>query len=439
MLGSFADRLTAVPDAMWRFVEDRLPAIPGGFWDVLSEMAPYLLFGFLVAGLMSAFISPETVERHLGGRGIWPVVKAAAFGVPLPLCSCGVIPVSASLRQHGASRGATLAFLISTPQTGVDSILVTFSLLGGAFAVFRPVVALVSGVVGGALAAALVDADADKRQGPKARGEACPAPGGGGGRLRRAMHYGFVSLPQDIGKPLVAGLAVAALITALIPEDFFRPVLGGGVGAMVVMMLLGIPIYVCATASVPVAAALIAKGVSPGAALVFLMTGPATNAATIAMVWKVMGRRTALIYLLTVAGSAMAAGLTMDYVFRVQGISAAHAMHWMLPAPVKWACAVVLLAVLGVAIVRSYAAGRTRRQAGQAERDQKMTRTLRITGMTCNHCRETVRRALAECKGAESVQVDLAGGRAIVTGETDPAELRQAVEGLGYGAEAAGA
>ena len=123
-------------------------------WAVFGAMAPYLLLGFVVAGLLSVVISPEFVERHLGGRGIWPVIKASAFGVPLPLCSCGVIPVAASLRRHGASKGATTAFLISTPQTGVDSIMVTFSLLGPVYAVFRPVVALISGVFGGAVVTA---------------------------------------------------------------------------------------------------------------------------------------------------------------------------------------------------------------------------------------------------------------------------------------------
>ncbi|TFG86391.1 MAG: hypothetical protein E4H18_04430, partial [Hyphomicrobiales bacterium] len=132
---------------------ERILAIPGDFWSVLGQMSPYLLLGFAVAGVLSLLISARTVERHLGGAGFWPVFKAALFGVPLPLCSCGVIPVGASLHRKGASRGATVAFLISTPQTGVDSIMVTFSLLGLTFAVFRPVAALISGLFGGLLVA----------------------------------------------------------------------------------------------------------------------------------------------------------------------------------------------------------------------------------------------------------------------------------------------
>jgi uncharacterized membrane protein YraQ (UPF0718 family)/copper chaperone CopZ len=417
--------------------------ILGGFWAVLGEMAPYLLFGFLVAGLLSVVVSPQWVERHLGGRGVWPVVKAAAFGVPLPLCSCGVIPVGASLRRHGASRGATVAFLIATPQDGADSILVTFSLLGPVFAVFRPVAALVSGVLGGVLAAAggSPGERAAGRTDSRAAQQAFCEAGGRGGRLRRALAYGFGALPQDIGRALLVGLFVAALISALVPRDYFADVLGGGIVAMLVMMAVGIPVYVCATASVPVAAALIAKGVSPGAALVFLMTGPATNAATVATLWKVLGRRTALVYLATVAATALAAGLTLDYVFRVQGVTPGPAMAWMLPAPIKWASAVVLLAVLAAGILRGRLAALAGRKQhappGEAGRtwEPKMASILRVTGMTCNHCRETVRRALLDCPAVESVQVDLAAGVARVAGRADPAELRQAVTALGYGVE----
>jgi len=197
---------------------------------------------------------------------------------------------------------------------------------------------------------------------------------------------------------------------------------------MLLMMLLGIPIYVCATASVPMAWALIDKGVSPGAALVFLMTGPATNAATIATIWKVMGRRTAIIYLATVALSALAAGLALDYVFDVTGVSPEPAAQQMLPDVVKWTCAVVLLGVLGLAMF-----GRGGRPAQQIEPSRPATVRLAVKGMTCSHCAASVRRALLACPGVEAAEVDLAGGRAVVTGSAaDVGILRQAVEELGY-------
>ena len=281
-------------------------------WETLREMAPFLLFGFFVAGLLSVLIQPEVVERHLGGTGFTQVAKAALFGVPLPLCSCGVIPVGASLRRSGASTGATISFLISTPQTGVDSIMVTLSLLGPVFAVYRPIVSFVSGVIGGTLINIFgTEKDRDNDGNPKCVGE-CYTEASKNRSFVSALKYGFVTLPRDINKALIIGVIVAGLIAAVVPDDYFAALLGGGIASMLVMMLVGIPTYVCATASVPIAAALIAKGVSPGAALVFLMTGPATNAATITTVWKTMGRRAAGIYLGTVAGASIIAGLLID-------------------------------------------------------------------------------------------------------------------------------
>ncbi|UCG57451.1 MAG: SO_0444 family Cu/Zn efflux transporter [Phycisphaerales bacterium] len=321
------------------------------FWSTITEMSPYLLFGFLVAGILSVFVSQRLVERHLGGRGIWPLLKASLLGIPLPLCSCGVIPVSMSLHKHGASRGSTIAFLLSTPQTGVDSIFVTLSLLGPVFAVFRPLAALVTGMVGGIL----VDAgDRSNKGGPSESAECSDTccSGEKAGKVSKALRYGFVTLPRDIGKPMLIGLVVAALISAVVPKDFFAEVLGTGIFAMVVMMFLGIPVYVCATASVPVAAALMLKGLTPGAALVFLMTGPATNAAGFVTVWKSLGGRTAITYLLSVAGCALAGGILLDLITDAVDFDVVSRAGWMIPAPIGYVSAGVLLVVLGFAIFR---------------------------------------------------------------------------------------
>jgi uncharacterized membrane protein YraQ (UPF0718 family) len=355
------------------------------FWATVGAMSPYLLFGFFVAGLMSVFVSQRLVERHLGGQGFFPVLKATLFGIPLPLCSCGVIPVAMSLRQHGASKGSTVSFLLSTPQTGVDSILVTYSLLGPVFAIFRPLAALVTGLVGGMLVnlfgqevgrawapkrdvsrlgtpSSLAENSrvgthdlppASNPQPAKSEGECCcchhavtPMR-----KFLNGMKYGFVSLPRDIGKPLLVGLAIAALISSIVPDDFFAARLGRGLPAMLVMMLIGIPIYVCASASVPVAAAMILKGLSPGAALVFLITGPATNAAGLATIWKTLGRRTAILYLLTVAGCALAGGILLDSLIHSIDIGVASHVHNMGPSVVQHVSAVVLLVVLGYAFL----------------------------------------------------------------------------------------
>lgn len=320
------------------------------FWATLAEMSPYLLFGFFVAGILSVLVSQALVERHLGGREVLPLLKASIFGIPLPLCSCGVIPVSMSLYKHGASKGSTIAFLLSTPQTGADSIFVTLSLLGPVFAVFRPVAALVTGIVGGTFVNTLESGGNPAKHLVEKCTDECCSSNKKTGRIVRGLKYGFINLPRNIGRAMLIGLVVAALISALVPEDFFAKHLGKGFFAMVVMMFLGIPVYVCATASVPVAAALIAKGLTPGAALVFLMTGPATNAASFFTIWKVLGHRTALTYIITVAGCALASGILLDGLIKGYELEMVMRHGWMLPGFVKYASAVVLLVILGYAI-----------------------------------------------------------------------------------------
>ncbi|MBT3193337.1 MAG: SO_0444 family Cu/Zn efflux transporter [Verrucomicrobia bacterium] len=327
---------------------DYILTIAHEFWLTLEAMAPYLLFGFAVAGLLSVIISPATVERQLGGNRAGSVFRAALFGVPLPLCSCSVIPVTMSLRRHGAGRGAATAFLLSTPQTGVDSIMVTYALLGPVMAVFRPIAAFITGVIGGLAANALHRGDAPPEQEHPRCQEACCVKGAGTpkSRLARALQHGFITLPKDIGKPMLAGILIAGVIACMVPESLFAEHLGGGLLSMLAMMLLGIPVYVCATASVPIAAVLIAKGVSPGAAMVFLMTGPATNAASIAAVWKVMGRGTASVYLATTATTALASGLLLDHVLRITNTTIDCHASDALPAWLRSALAVVLILVL---------------------------------------------------------------------------------------------
>jgi uncharacterized membrane protein YraQ (UPF0718 family) len=315
-------------------------------WQVAAQMAPYLLFGFLVAGLVSVFLSPEVVERHLGRRGLWQVVKAALFGVPLPLCSCSVLPVAASLRKHGASRGATLSFLVSTPQTGVDSVLVTHGLLGPVFAAVRVVVAFVSGILSGAAMEWVSRGDPDET--PRERACACCAHRERNGRLRRVLEYGFATLPREIGRAMLAGMAISAVLTYWVPDNYFADKVQSGLPAMLLMMAVGIPLYVCSSGSVPIAYALIHMGLSPGAALVFLVTGPATNAAAVATVWKVLGKRATAVYLGSIALTALAAGAVLDLAL-ARGFSVATPMVHQHAEPVGWlghVLTAVLLAML---------------------------------------------------------------------------------------------
>ena len=404
-------------------------SVTSDFWEVLREMAPYLLFGFFVAGILSIVISQRMVERHLGGAGFLPVVKASVFGVPLPLCSCGVIPVSASLRNRGASRGATTSFLLSTPQTGVDSVLVTFSLLGPVFAVFRPLAAFASGLLGGSLVN-VVEPGNDSIEATSAEENHAWDTSWKSHGIAKAFKYGFVTLPKDISKPLILGLILAGFISTIVPDDFFARVLGTGLVSKLIMMLVGLPVYVCATASVPVAAALIAKGVSPGAAFVFLTTGPATNAATIAMVWKLLGKRTALVYLGTVAATALVGGMVLDSFFQVRAVGPDSHLHGMFPQSVQTGAAVL---VLGVLLFAALDFSRIKRKLFQEEGAHRNELQLSIQGMTCPHCKETVEAALLRVPEVEAVQVDL--NKALARVKADGVKvptLIMAVEKAGY-------
>jgi uncharacterized protein len=421
-----------------------LEALILSFWQALGQMAPYLIFGFLVAGFLSMLVKPQMVERHLGGKGFKPVLKAAAFGVPLPLCSCGVLPVSASLRRHGASRGATAAFLISTPETGVDGIMVTYSMLGPIVAVFRPIAAFIMSLLGGILVNAF-GSSASGKEAPLSCEGACCMPTRGRGKIHEALRYGLVTLPQDLSGALLVGLAAAAVISTLVPAGFLKTV-GSGVLGMFVMMAASIPVYVCATASVPIAWAAIAKGVSPGAALVFLIMGPVTNASTITTIWKIMGRRTAIVYLATVACGAFASGLILNaldalFAFNIAGNIQHHVhQHEAGGGVFTTVASIVLLAMLTVGLYRSFMEKRARVhvEVAPAHGEEKVT-ALSIEGMTCSHCASAVERALGGCPGVCSVDVDLRGGKATVKGhDVDEEHLRSRVRELGYVVHAPG-
>jgi len=286
-------------------------------WNVTVAMAPYLLLGFLIAGVLSVLISQDYVRRHLGGGGWLQSLKAALLGVPLPICSCGVIPLAASLRKHGASRSATASFLASTPQTGIDSLMITYALLGWVYALFRAVVAFVSGIVCGTAVGAVSPKEAEEV--PQCTDECCLPKDTH--IVKRMLSYGFISLPRDIARAMVLGIIISGIISGLIPENFFADRMGGSTAAMFVMLLIGIPLYVCSSGSVPIALAFIKAGISPEAVLIFLITGPATNAATLTTLWKIIGRKQLIVFLITLSLCALAAGFIMNSMELHLGVS----------------------------------------------------------------------------------------------------------------------
>ncbi len=311
-------------------------------WNVLVALAPWLLFGSLIAGVMHVVLPANFLSRQL--RGTFGLFKSVAVGVPLPLCSCAVIPVGLSLKQGGASNGATVAFLISTPQTGVDSVLVSASMLGWPFALFKVVSAAVMGVVGGWWTdLQTVGPSLSIVSNPLQADEPQPS-------RWRAMFAHSAELLRSIWRWLVIGVLVSAAISTWVPTGAISDFAGGsGLIAMLPALVIALPLYVCATASVPIAAALVVAGLPVGAALVFLMAGPATNMATIGAVYRTLGKRALAIYLTTVIVGSVLCGWLFGFLIDASGVTAAH-IHgthtWW-----STASAIVLLAILGWFVV----------------------------------------------------------------------------------------
>ena len=287
--------------------------------SLINEMSPYLLLGFFFAGVMHAFIPGMVYNRYLGGKGFKSVFYGSLFGIPLPLCSCGVLPTAMSLRKQGASKGATASFLISTPETGVDSIIATYSVLGLPFAVIRPVAAFCNAIMGGWLINKFGDKDEVVPVDASAKTCCCHHKQeethheGFLGKMREALRFGFVEMIEDIGKWLVIGLVIAGLITVFVPDEFFALFRGNTQLSMLLVLCIAIPMYICATGSIPIAVALMMKGLTPGAALVLLMAGPACNMASILVINKTLDRKSLVLYLVSIITMAILWGHVVDY------------------------------------------------------------------------------------------------------------------------------
>ena len=354
------------------------------FLELSLEAAPWLVFGLVLGGLVGSVIPTSFLERHLSGDGLGSIFKATIMGAPLPLCSCGVIPAALGLRRAGASKPATAAFLVSTPETGVDSISVTYALLGPVMAIVRPIAALFSAITTGLLVA-MFDRDdqasdsgslaeestssccaSKKKEEPKEESsccaskvepettESCCSSSGkaeiqknGIAKIVSDIQDTFIDLLNSIGLWLLVGLVFAAAVQTFLPTDFLTS-WGQGFIAMGVMVLVGIPMYICATASTPIAAGLVLAGVSPGVALVLLLTGPATNLSTLGVISQELGKRSMWLYLLGVASTAIIVGWLVDRFFSLYNIdiqAQVHGSHVGVPIWIQWGALLLLVAV----------------------------------------------------------------------------------------------
>jgi len=324
-------------------------------WSLSIAMAPYILFGLLFAGILHELVPDSIVTKHLGQDNISSVVKSTVFGIPLPVCSCGVIPLATSIKKSGASKGATLSFLISTPITGVDSIMATYGIFGWIFTLYRAVtsmiIAMVAGILTNIFDKEMVDIEstpttsfstlkpvgADSISALNKKEESC---GTGTGSccsttndkkkkfsFIASMKYAFVTLLGDIAKPLFWGLLLGALITVAIPENLAELLKEYSWLSYLVVIAIAVPMYVCATASLPIAAGLMLSGVSAGAAFVFLSAGPATNTVTIGVVKKMLGSKSLAIYLGSIIIGSILFGLGLDYIFDASAIDPTSLIH----------------------------------------------------------------------------------------------------------------
>ena len=345
--------------------------------------APWLLLGLLIAGLIQVFVPPSLMSQQLGKEGFFSAVKASFIGAPLPLCSCGVIPAALGLRKAGASRSATTSFLVATPETGVDSVSMSYVLLGPFMAIVRPITAIVSAIVAGSLVGkddkvAATETKVEsccskKTPEPEPEPHACcdkshshshAKPDGFAKKLKDSINYSVTDLLEGTALWLLAGLFFAALVQTFVPSDYLSQ-WGGGLLAMLVMVVISIPMYICATASTPIAAGLLLSGVSPGAVLVFMMAGPATNVATLGVVAKALGRRAVAAYLTGVIGTAMLFGWLTNELVATYGFEVAPQIgheHEVIPLWLVNGSGALLLLLLVRTVLIKYGSSQTRQR-----------------------------------------------------------------------------
>ena len=421
---------------MIAFVREFLLALA----DLTMEMAPYLLLGFLFAGILYVWFPKKKVYKYLGKPNSASVINAALIGIPLPLCSCGVIPTGISFYNSGASKGSSVSFLISTPQTGVDSIMITYSLLGLPMAIIKPFIALFTGFFGGFMTNKFGRNDHKK---DKERQNNVDINDQADRSLPGMLRYAFVEFLEDIAKWLAIGLLLAALIEVLVPESFFTAYLGNEYLEMLVIMIAAIPLYVCATGSVPIAAILMLKGLSPGAAIVFLMAGPATNAATMTVIGNVFGRRTLIIYLASIVIGAYFFGTIVNefmprewFLNPVAIIHGGEHAHGILPQWLKIGSSILLAGLIANALYNKYLSHYFKRKTKAADikiHPVMKNIEIKVKGMTCKHCKATVETNVAALDGIEHAEANLVTEKVTLSGENiDLEKVREKVESLGY-------
>lgn len=445
---------------------------------LVAEMIPYLLLGFLFAGLLHVLVPHKFYQKYLSQNNFRSVILASLFGIPLPLCSCGVIPTAMSLRKEGGSKAATTAFLCATPQTGVDSILATFSVFGLAFAIIRPAAALVSALLIGGIVCIVEKEPKTENASMKTGKTGKNAQESIWQKTIRALRYGFVEMIQDIGGHMLTGLLIAGLISVALPESWLLSLSDRPLLEMLAVMLFAVPMYVCATGSIPIAAALMLKGLTPGAALVFLMAGPAINFASILVINKALGKKITGIFIACIILCALLFGLSIDYLMPASwfdAISAAGSCSHETVSVFQWIC----LGLFSLLLINAFALRKCSHKHAQtcscgqestcscsddseqhctyncensdseqpcscsgsckdeiesesAMPTQAKARVYHIEGMHCNHCRRNLEEALNKLPGVDQAEVSLEEKTATVMGSHADEDVINCIKSLGF-------
>lgn len=395
-------------------------------WGMIAEMGPYLLLGLAISVLLHKYLRKTWILKLMGRRNLSSVMWGSVVGVPMPLCSCGVIPVTMSLHAKGASKGATTSFLTSTPQTGVDSFLATYGMLGPVFAFYKLVVAFVSGILVG-LVTDLFDGKTKStptKEDTSLESEKTPT-------FPESFRYGFYTMPGDLSGSLLLGFVLAGLIAALAPADLLAGIPGGALSAILLATAISIPFYICSTGSIPLALALVHSGLPISAALVLLIAGPATNIATITAMRKVLGGRSTFIYVTGVILTTWIAAAVYHF-YLDTGTLGDHSMaHEMDLSWWKHLGGALLLLVLIFPIIRnSLSKSKPSTDPVSPSLNQH---TLHIDGMNCSHCENSVKSGLSAVPELEVISVDKDTCTALVQTESLNEEvIREKMASLGF-------
>lgn len=402
-------------------------------FSIFNEISFYLLLGFLFAGILHVLVPQQIISKYLSKNNFLSVLYATLFGIPLPLCSCGVIPTAMALYKEGASKGSVISFLVATPQTGVDSIIATYSLLGLPFAIIRPVAAFFTSLFSGIVTNLFTSKDTNIKiiSNSKEKKEKTSFKE----KIKKIFKYGYVEMMQDIGKMLLLGLVIAGIITYFVPDNFFIIFKGNTLLTMILILIVAIPMYVCATGSIPIAIALMMKGMSPGTAFVFLMAGPAANVASMIVIGKVLGKKTFIVYLITLIIGAIGFGFFIDNFlpaswFDVSKFNNPTQFHNDVFYWFKVVCSFILLALITNSIFSHRDEKHISSKSKRNIKDENIA--FKINGMRCNNCKNNTIKAINNLESVKTVNINLDKGIAYVKGNPTDEEVKNAVESIGF-------